>query len=226
MDDYFDLYIKYKRKYLNLKYGGSVKIDYLTLEEIDELFNNRNGYVLDEEDQKKYDDENSVSTYGELTLEGLKKIIETSQNIMGDLSHKKYVDLGSGTGRTVVLASNYFGESYGIELSKKRNDIGKKILEDYGNRIQNEDNILLINGDMYDMNCRDKDVVYISSLCFTDTMMDRLKNKLNEELKIGSLIFTSKELDLNENDNLERLENINVKMTWSDSSTLYVYRKI
>lgn len=228
-DNYYNKYITYKSKYLNLKNnliqnGGNVNL--LSPEEIDQLFNNRDGFGINEIDENKYKNKYAVSTYGELTGEGLIKIIEMCKKLgMNDLQERNFVDLGSGTGRVVFNASIYFNQVHGVELSTKRHNIGSKILKENKNRLRN--NIHLVNGDMYEFNCSEMDVVYISSLCFTDGMMERLKEKLGRELKTGSLIFTSKEMDIEDNDNFVKLENeLNVKMTWNDNSQLYIYKKV
>ena len=144
---------------------------------------------------------------------------------MNDLQERNFVDLGSGTGRVVFNASIYFNQVHGVELSTKRHNIGRKILEKNKDRLRG--NINLVNDNMYNLNCSEMDVVYISSLCFTDGMMERLKEKLGGELKDGSLIFTSKEMYIEGNNNFVKLENeLNVKMTWSDKSQLYIYKKV
>lgn len=228
-NNYYNKYIIYKAKYLNLKNnliqnGGNDNL--LSLEEIDQLFDNRDGFGINEIDENKYKNKYAVSTYGELTGEGLLKIIEMCEKLdMNNLEERNFVDLGSGTGRVVLNASIFFNKVFGVELSTKRHNIGSMILKENKNRLRN--NIHLVNGDMYNLDCSKMDVVYISSLCFTDEMMERLKEKLGGELKNGSLIFTSKEMDIDGNENFVKLDNeLNVKMTWSDNSQLYIYKKV
>ena len=228
-DNYYNKYITYKSKYLHLKNnliqdGGNNNL--LSLEEIDQLFDNRSGFSIDELDENKYNNKYSVSTYGELTGEGLIKVIEMCKELgMNDLQERNFVDLGSGTGRVVFNASIYFNQVYGVELSTKRHNIGNNILKK--NKDKLKDNINLVNDNMYNLDCSEMDVVYISSLCFTDGMIERLKEKLGGELKNGSLIFTSKEMNIENDDNFVKLDNeLNVKMTWSDESGLYIYKKV
>jgi len=227
-NNYYNKYIIYKAKYLNLKnnliqIGGND--DLLSSEEIDQLFDNRNGFGIDKIDENKYNNDYSVSTYGELTGEGLLKVIEMCEKLeMNDLQERNFVDLGSGTGRVVLNASIFFNKVFGVELSTKRHNIGSMILKENKNRLRN--NIHLVNGNMYNLDCSKMDVVYISSLCFTDVMMERLKEKLGGELKTGSLIFTSKEMDIEDDDNFKLENELNVKMTWSDNSQLYIYKKV
>ena len=236
-NNYYNKYITYKAKYLYLKNnliqnGGSGNL--LSPEEIDQLFDNRDGFGIDEIDENKYNNNYAVSTYGELTGEGLLKVIEMCRKLgMNDLEERNFVDLGSGTGRVVFNASIYFNQVYGVELSTKRHNIGNKILEENKNRLRNNIHLVngdmynLVNGDMYNLNCSEMDVVYISSLCFTDEMMESLKEKLGGKLKNGSLIFTSKEMNIDGNNNFIKLDNeLNVKMTWSENSQLYIYKKV
>lgn len=67
-------------------------------------------------------------------------------------------DMGSGDGRTVIMAAKTFGaRGVGIEL---REDLAKKAL---GTIHENglEDRVTIVNGSMFDVNLTSADVVYL-----------------------------------------------------------------
>ena len=70
----------------------------------------------------------------------------------------------------------------------------------------------------------DIDCIYISSLCFTDKMMNNLLKIFSENLKENCLIFTSKKFNLDEgNSRIHLLDTFDIEMSWAESSKLYCY---
>ena len=139
-----------------------------------------------------------AKTYGELTLEGLKTLLFNVKT-----KDKTFIDIGSGKGSVIInLVNNYplIKEVIGIELDKERYEISlerikKEVLK------KNQKKIKLINGDMLkDINYSNCDIVYISNLCFSENLNNKIAEKLNKELPEKALVFTSNELkDIREN---------------------------
>ena len=88
-------------------------------------------------------------------------------------------DLGSGDGRTVIMAAKTFGaRAVGIEL---REDLAKKAL---GNIHENglEGRVTIVNGDMFNVNLTSADVVY---LYLTTSANEKIRPKLETDLRKG-----------------------------------------
>jgi predicted RNA methylase len=88
-----------------------------------------------------------------------------------------FFDLGSGDGRTVIMAAKEFGaRAVGVEL---REDLVKKALSSiYEQNLQNR--ITIVNGDMFHVDLTSADVVF---LYLTTSANDKIKPKLESDLK-------------------------------------------
>ncbi len=90
-----------------------------------------------------------------------------------------FFDLGSGDGRTVIMAVKDFGaRAVGVEL---REDLAKKALSSiYEMGLQ--DRITIVNGDMFNVDLSSADVIF---LYLTTSANEKVKPKLEAELKRG-----------------------------------------
>jgi predicted RNA methylase len=93
-------------------------------------------------------------------------------------------DLGSGDGRTVIMAVKDFGaRAVGVEL---RDDLAKKALSTiYEQNLQ--DRITIVNGDMLGVDLSSADIVF---LYLTTSANEKIRPKLNSELKQGVRIVS------------------------------------
>ena len=88
-------------------------------------------------------------------------------------------DLGSGDGRTVIMAAKTFGaRGVGIEL---REDLAKKALATI-NENGLEDRVTIMNSNMFEVNLSSADVVY---LYLTTSANEKIRPKLESDLKKG-----------------------------------------
>jgi predicted RNA methylase len=93
-------------------------------------------------------------------------------------------DMGSGDGRTVIMAAKVFGaRGVGIEL---REDLAKKAM---GNIHENglDDRVTIMNTDMFNVNLTSADVVY---LYLTTSANEKIKPKLESDLKKGTRVVS------------------------------------
>lgn len=90
-----------------------------------------------------------------------------------------FFDLGSGDGRTVVMAAKDFkARAVGVEL---REDLVKKALSTiFEQGLQ--DRITIVNGDMFNVDLTSADVVF---LYLTTSANEKVRPKLDSELKTG-----------------------------------------
>jgi len=93
-------------------------------------------------------------------------------------------DMGSGDGRTVIMAAKTFGaRGVGVEL---REDLAKKAL---GSIHENglDDRVTIVNGDMFNVNMSAADVVY---LYLTTSANEKIRPKLESDLKKGTRVVS------------------------------------
>jgi tRNA A58 N-methylase Trm61 len=93
-------------------------------------------------------------------------------------------DMGSGDGRTVIMAAKTFGaKGVGIEL---REDLAKRAMANI-HEGGLEDRVTILNDDMFNVNLTSADVVY---LYLTTSANERIKPKLERDLKKGARIVS------------------------------------
>ena len=217
--DYYSKYLKYKNKYLTLR--DSMVNDNESI--ILKLFEENKKFVkIAEKTNQMFQDKKYALTYGELTVDGFKSIM----NKLKDMGFKEplvLADLGSGMGKIPIMAVHYGNaeKAVGIELAKERHDTAvsmkSKLSKDY------QDKLTFINGDLLkDIDLKIFNVIFISNLCFSPEINIKLGNKL-KELKIGTYIFCSKEINV---PYLKSLGSIKVVMTWTQNSDLKIYKRI
>ena len=112
-------------------------------------------------------------------------------------------------------------KAVGVELAKERHDkavyMKSKLSQEY------QDKLTFINGDLLkDIDLNEFNVIFISNLCFSSEVNDKVVEKL-KELKKGTYIFCSKEIKA---PHLKYLGSIKVVMTWTQNSDLKIYQRI
>lgn len=209
-------YIKYGMDWDSLIDNDNL-IDYFTqIDKSNEFFNNENKLFEENKDT-------AISTYGYMTFEGIQKLLKKIKEHSINKNNLNFIDLGSGIGRVPVTLSKsqIFKKCIGIELSKHKHDIGLEIL----NENDLNDKIELINDNIFNYSkFKEIDCIYISSLCFTDKMMENLLKIFSENLKENCLIFTSKQFELNiSNNRIHLLDTFDIEMSWAKNSKIYCY---
>lgn len=143
----------------------------------------------------------------------------------------QFFDLGSGGGRLVIqshleLPSLY--KSVGIELSPSRHKIAlqtwtelvesgdalrirKMAEQSWGaksDRNNNKSTVELHEGDLFKLDISQATHIYVSSLCFTEDMLERLVGKIEREgtsLQVVASLRTLPLLDDNDEDRIKRV---------------------
>jgi len=111
-------------------------------------------------------------------------VVEYMLKLAGLKAGEILFDMGSGDGRTVIMAAKTFGaRGVGIEL---REDLAKKAM----NHIHEnglDDRVTIMNTDMFNVNLTSADVVY---LYLTTSANEKIKPKLESDLKKGARIVS------------------------------------
>ena len=93
-------------------------------------------------------------------------------------------DMGSGDGRTVIMAAKTFGaRGVGIEL---REDLAKKAMGNI-HECGLDDRVTIMNDDMFNVNLTSADVVY---LYLTTSANEKIKPNLERDLKKGARVVS------------------------------------
>lgn len=127
-------------------------------------------------------------------------------------------DMGSGDGRTVIMAAKTFGaRGVGVEL---REDLAKKAL---GSIHEDglDDRVTIVNGDMFNVNMSAADVVY---LYLTTSANEKIRPKLESDLKKGTRVVSHDYEIIGWRP--EKIENFcEQPQLGYPSHTIYLYRK-
>ena len=194
---------------------------------LNSAYNNLSGFNITTKKSKHV-----VSTYGELTLEGYKKMMKNIKT-----KGRNFYDLGSGIGKVIMYSYLYsnFDKSIGIEYHKSRvtqartarKRIIRSLSKTHKNHKTNKKTPILIKGSIFNKKYYDnnKDSVYfISNLCFSDEMNNKLAHyfdKYRNNTSYNTILFCSRELPISTSTN--HSIQLDVKMSWSSSSAIYKY---
>ena len=185
-----------------------------------------NGVVGSGLDQEEYDPK-YATTYGELTVEGIEKLVQEYQKEKPIESYpserRVFYDLGSGTGKIVMMIAALVPalQSYGIELVKHRHE--KAVYA--SQQSKKNRNVHFIHGSMFDHSIRNAGWIFISNLCFSESINEDMARKIEEEVQADTLIACSVELPL-QNPNAFEHRLFTLPMTWEKESSVHLYRKI
>jgi hypothetical protein len=155
------------------------------------------GTEINKEDESVFTSTANASTYGYLTIPGFQTILQQYRAHGGREAHVFY-DLGSGLGIPNVIAASLIPtllKSVGVELSSQRvreaNQVLNAVRADYPSLAAR---VHFINGDILSTqwSYADADMIWISSLCFSSDVADKIAARLNSELRKGTHVFTSK----------------------------------
>ncbi len=103
---------------------------------------------------------------------------------------KTILDLGSGDGLAVMVASVFFNHAYGVEIDKGFFDISNKMKEKLG-----IDNVTFIKEDFYNLNLNNYDILFIApDKEFSLKLENKIAKELNGILIVYSSIFKPKTL--------------------------------
>jgi hypothetical protein len=174
----------------------------------------------------------SGTTYGEVSLAGIRSLYEKfklyAPPVKCPQSRRKFYDLGSGVGKVVVGMATLCPEfdCYGIEIIPERarlavNAQGKLHSASLQRRIH------LMHMSFLDPSVvlRDASWVFISNLCFDPETQAKIAEKL-QTLEAGAIIICSRQLALSQTQ-FTVLENACIiPMSWSNSSSCWIYRRV
>ena len=188
------------------------------------LYQDVKGYTLSAQGKKTLGSFDKAFTYGEVTPKAFYEIIKQVES-----KDKIFYDLGSGTGKAVILAALLFDfkKCVGIELIDELWSASEGIRERYEQEMlstfpDKKEKTHFLKGNFLTMNLMEADVVFAHSTCFGEELMKRLAEKLESQKKEGIVITITKILESPVHKLIKTFE---VQMGWG-RGTVYIYKKI
>lgn len=158
-------------------------------------------------------------TYGEVEFASMIPMLELCRIKTGEV----FWDLGCGTGKCLLAAALLYPELAAVKGVELLEGLYIACCEAVG-RLQADIKaaISVIRGDILTVDWSDADLVYISSLCFPETLLTEIAVRM-ENLKPGARILTLKAFLPSSSFLL--LHTAKAKMTWG-SASVYLYHRL
>lgn len=233
MTNHYQKYLKYKDKYLKLKHQLGGNDEYIA--NLKKLYPSCIHDNNTPKDVEYYNKNGYATTYGEMDYPAIEKFNKLF-NSDGKINY--FIDFGSGRGKLPLFMGDKVNKkSIGIELVTERHEYAvnlKNTLAENYPEITNK--VELINGDMFKYlegitkeTFETPVLIWISNLCFGEKITARLFDELIAKMPSESIIGSSKVPSTIPNGlekvNIEGRENtVEVEMSWSKTSNIYIYK--
>lgn len=186
----------------------------------DELYKNVSGFTISEDERSSVRTQGGDPTYGEITVHG-------AQTLLNDLDlqqHDVFYDLGSGVGKLVVQTAltTPVGKAIGVELAPTRHEHAQKVKDEIEKRkLLKKTKLEFQNKNVTEVPLKDATVVFMCSTCFSEELMKTLMEKMSQ-LKKGLRVLTLKRFP--ETTQFTLIKTYQIPMTWSNSTSVYLYK--
>lgn len=153
--------------------------------------------------------------YGEILPGGVVHLLNSLQASAG----MRYYDLGSGFGKTVILAGLLGLKATGIEVSTAHHNEACEAWERSKKFPMHGGEINLLQGSFLEEDFSDADIVFINSFTFPDDLMANIAHAASG-LKPGSFIVAASRLP---GDKFQVLRKVRLPTSWNNASTYFVH---
>ena len=165
-------------------------------------------------------------TYGEMNYEGMKKLNMYVQKINPEIN--TFMDIGSGRGKLCLYLASLrkIKKCIGIELVQSRYEDALELKTRLS--LAFTDKVEFICANIFDVNIKEllpsesQVFVWFSNLCFEQSKIDGIFEKIINELPSGSIICCSKKSN-SENKRLLFIESVPIEMSWNKESSVHIY---
>tara|TARA_B100000700_G_C14772339_1_gene727339 strand:- start:77 stop:826 length:750 start_codon:yes stop_codon:yes gene_type:complete len=173
----------------------------------------------EERNQKKLTDKSLI--YGEACYDEFCEILQHVQPNPGST----FYDLGSGIGKALVIAAMTvpFAKVVGAEMLEGLHAISMEAVSRIKTHLSDQEKETSTQfeihcKDLNNISMTDADIVFISSTCFSDSLMDRISRQC-EQLKTGAKVVSlTRGIQSSQ---YETIEKKHIKMSWG-SPTLFI----
>lgn len=184
------------------------------------LYGNIDGYYISSKARSTIPHPDKAFIYGEVVPESFYEMIKKVTPAKGEI----FYDLGSGTGKAVILAALFFDFSkcIGIETLEGLYEASKEILARFQHDVSSNSTVDFKLADFLDYDFSDGDIFFVHGTCFPDELMESLSKKLECIKKGAQVITVTKTISSNA---FQEIKHEDVNMSWG-KATVYYYEKI
>ncbi|PIY68950.1 hypothetical protein COY90_03195 [Candidatus Roizmanbacteria bacterium CG_4_10_14_0_8_um_filter_39_9] len=158
----------------------------------EQLYLHVDGYAISKKAISKLSRYYSGYMYGEITYRGFLRMLAMARPKKNEV----FYDLGSGTGKVVILAAMLanFSKVVGVEIFQELLDASQKVLDHYkelsGLNNSFSQSVVFIHGNFNDVDFSEADVIFMNATAWSYEFGVPFIRKL-EQLKKGARIITS-----------------------------------
>lgn len=186
-----------------------------------QLYWDLDGFEIPRAEAREIHRTRGSSTYGELMPTATLRLL--AQLELGP--EDRFVDLGSGTGKVVLLAamSTAVGEALGVELSVTRSELAEQALIRAKERsLPGVERARLVTADMLTCDLDATTVVYTCSTAFREPFMHRLGHRLAALPRLRKIASLQ---DFEQLPGFELAEIYRLDASWKRRTKIHVYEK-
>lgn len=188
---------------------------------LNDIYTDINGFSIDQSERKFIEQQGGNPTYGEITFQSTKDLIDHLQLTCEDV----FFDLGSGVGKICCqVALTTPARAIGIELSATRCQLAQKAKQCLIDKkaCTNSAKLEFYEQNILDANLEPATVIFACSTCFSEQLMQTLTQKLEALPKLKRIV-TLKELAPTTRFTLSKT--FHLPMTWSENTPVHIYEK-
>lgn len=182
-----------------------------------------NGYSICNAEREMIEKGGGNPTYGEITFDAVEELIKEYK---GYLTEKNtFFDLGAGTGKVCAqIALRTPAKAIGIELSPTRYQAAENIKQELLNKkiVTDKNKLQFFEQNILDADLNNASVIFLCSTCFSEELMKKLSDKI-ALLPKPVIVITLKELS-DANNKYQLIKTFILPMTWSNNTSVYVYK--
>jgi hypothetical protein len=185
------------------------------------------GYKLSHKDRNARPEADRSFVYGEVLPESFQALMEVAQPQAGE----RFVDLGAGLGKAVLLAATLFpfSEVAGVEKLPSLVEAARSALARFDEALRptlpperRGVKVAFTEGDLREFELRQAGVVFAHSSCFDGALMAALTEKLSRELPVGArAVMVGRAVFAPD---LEQVHSGGCEMDWGEANA-WVFRK-
>lgn len=184
------------------------------------VFSQVDGHAVSQSERKRLDvGHQNEFTYGEVEFLGLAAVLELCEPRAGQV----FWDLGCGAGRALLAAALLYPrlKVNGVEYLPELCELCKRTVSHLETDLPLA-RMTVLQGDILEVDWSNASIVYASSICFSDELMEGVAAKA-ASLRLGAKFLTLKPLPSSKYFVLR--QSIRVRMTWGKAA-VYILEKV
>jgi len=184
------------------------------------IFSKVDGDAVSQSERKRLDvGHQNEFTYGEVEFLGLAAVLELCEPRAGQV----FWDLGCGAGRALLAAALLYPrlKVMGVEFLPELCELCKRTVSQLDTALPLA-RITAIQGDILEVDWSNASLIYASSICFSDELMEGILAKA-ASLRLGAKFLTLKPLPSSKLFTLRH--SVRVRMTWGHAA-VYIFEKV